>query len=332
MIDKKTSAENTNEFPAAYLFQVDSAKENRPFFEGMHNLLPKSVYFRGLDFSIGPWTPDGVRVDLETDTSPTTCSLVIIELEAAEPTALRSSRKYLHEKSADICTEFRHYLSRVIKDCDSRADPREQEIGLLKDVLAQNIKVVVKTAAALRSSTSFLEESPLTDQGSLARSHETLHRDVSTEGRITGRIARKQPTFRGVCKLDPEQSKALRRCVLILDAIIRQNDHSSATYRNWKIKPPLKRLLRRPGKKPPTLDLFVLKQRSSGITIDLDALLSELVAIWAESGKQIDVEDAHNLVEAYFPSAAKIKSNDEMHLIFEAANAQVGGKLQRSAL
>jgi len=75
-----------------------------------------------------------------------------------------------------------------------------------------------------------------------------------------------------------------------------------------------------------------LKQRSSGITIDLDALLSELVAIWAESGKQIDVEDAHNLVEAYFPSAAKIKSNDEMHLIFEAANAQVGGKLQRSAL
>ena len=277
---------------------------------------------------LGPWTPDGVRIDLEMDTSPLRCSLTLIELEAAGPTALRSSRKYLHENSADVLTEFIRYLNRVIKDCELRADPREEKIALLRNALIQNVPLRVKTAAALRSSTTFLEESPLTDQASLAGPHETPHRYISheTHRSITteGRIARKQPTFRGVCKLDPEQSKALRRCVVILDAVVRQVDHSSAIYRDWKVRPPLKRLLWSSEEKPPTLDLFILKQGNSGITIDVKALLSELVTIWAESGKQIDPEVAHKLVDLYFPTAMTIKPHDEMHLIFEAANLQIG--------
>jgi hypothetical protein len=312
-----------------YLFQVDSAKENRHFFEGMHGSLPESVYFRGLDFSVGPWTPDGVRVDLEVGVSPPTCSLILIELETAGPTALKSSRKYLHENSTNICSEFKRYLNRVIKKCDSTADPREPKINLLVDVLTQHAMVTVKTAAALRSSTTFLEESPLTDQTNSTQSHETLdsytshetsHHNIPTEGRI----AREQPTFRGVCKLDPEQSRALRRCVLILDAIIRRTDHSAAIYRAWKGRSPLKRLLWQKGEKPPTLDLFILKQGNSGITIDLEVLLSELATIWAESGKQIDPETARQLIVDYFPTAMKIKPHDEMHLIFEAANLQIG--------
>lgn len=162
-----------------YLFQVDSAKENRPFFEGMRDSSPESVYFRGLDFNVGPWTPDGVRVDLEMAASQPRCSLVLIELEAAEPTALRSSRKYLHENSIKICSEFMLYLNRVIKDCESRADPLEPKIALLMDVLGQNVPIEVKTAAALRSSTTFLEESQLIDQPSLAGSHETPHRYIA---------------------------------------------------------------------------------------------------------------------------------------------------------
>ena len=276
---------------AVYLFQVDSAKENRPFFEGMRDSSPESVYFRGLDFNVGPWTPDGVRVDLEMAASQPRCSLVLIELEAAEPTALRSSRKYLHENSIKICSEFMLYLNRVIKDCESRADPREPKIALLMDVLGQNVPIEVKTAAALRSSTTFLEESQLIDQPSLAGSHETPHSYISHEAAnhhipIERRVARKQPTFRGVCKLDPKQSVALRRCILILDAIIRQVDHSSAVYRDWKVRPPLKRLLWGSEEKPPTLDLFILKQGNSGITIDVKALLSELVTIWAKTASK----------------------------------------------
>jgi hypothetical protein len=316
-----------------YLFQVDSAKENRPFFEGMRDSSSGSVYFRGLDFNVGPWTPDGVRVDLEVGVSGPHCSIVLIELEAAKSTALRSSRKYLQENSLGICNEFMRYLNRVIKDCDSRADPREPKIATLVEVLIQNVPVTVKTAAALRSSATFLEESPLSDQTSSARSHKAPDHYVSLETShsyipAAGRIARKQPTFRGVCKLDPEQSKALRRCILILDAIIRQADQSSATYRNWKVRPPLKRLLRRKGDKPRTLELFILKQGSSGITIDVEALLSELVAIWAECGKQFDPEDVHKLFDDYFPTAMKIKSQDEMHLIFDAANLHLGRFLE----
>ena len=320
-----------------YLFQVDSAKENRPFFEGMHSLMPGSVYFRGLDFSVGPWTPDGVRVDLEAGVSPPTCALILIELETARPTALKSSRKYLHENSTNICSEFKRYLNRVIEKCDSTADPREPQINLLMDVLTQHAMVTVKTAAALRSSTTFLEESPLTDQANLTQSHgalhnytlhETSHHNIPTEGRI----ARKQPAVRGVCRLDPGQSKALRRCILILDSIVRHANQSSAIYNHWRVRPPLKRQLWQTAEKYPTLDLFILKQENSGITIDLDAVLAELVTIWAESGRQIDIEDVRNLIEDYFPIATKIRPNDEMHSIFEAAESQVGGKLPRFAV
>lgn len=315
-----------------YLFQVDSAKENRPFFEGMRDSLPESIYFRGLDFKVGPWIPDGVRVDLEVGASQPQCSLVLIELEATEPTALRSSRKYLHENSNGICDEFRQYLNRVIKDCDSRADPREAKIALLMDVLSRDVSIAVKTAAALRSSIIFLEESLLTDQVSLTRSDEASRRYAAREAprrdiRTEGRITRKHPTFRGTCKLDPEQNRALRRCVLILDALIRRVDHSSATYRDWKVRPPLKRLLWQRAEKPRTLDLFILKQRNSGTTVDIEALLSELIPIWEESGKQIDTELARALFERYFPIAIQIKPHDEMHLIFEAANLQVGDLL-----
>ena len=195
-----------------YLFQVDSAKENRPFFEGMRDASPGSVYFRGLDFNVGPWTHDGIRVDLEMGASQPRCSLVLIELEAAEPTALRSARKYLHESSIEICSEFLRYLNRVIKDCESRADPREPKITLLVDEISQNFPVIVKTAAALRSSTTFLEESLLTDQASVARSHEIPHRYIPHEAQHSDipteeRTARKQPTFRGVCKLAQNKAK-----------------------------------------------------------------------------------------------------------------------------
>jgi hypothetical protein len=319
MADESYGEAGTDTITSVYLFQVDSAKENRPFFEGMHASSPDSIYFRGLDFKVGPWTPDGVRVDLEMGESPLECSLVLIELESAGSMALKSSRKYLQEKSKDICIEFMRYLNRVIKECDCTADPRETKITLLRDALTQNVPVTVKTAAALRSSTSFLEESPLTDQTSLTRSYETPLLYSPNEGRI----GRKQPTFRGVCKLDAEQSKALRRCILILDAIIRKDDHSSAIFHSWLMKAPLKRLLKRMGNKPPTLERFILNQWNSGITIDIEKLLSELVEIWTESNKQIDLEGARKLIDDYFPTAMRIGSrDDQMNLIFEKANVQ----------
>ena len=82
------------------------------------------------------------------------------------------------------------------------------------------------------------------------------------------------------------------------------------------------------GEKPPALDLFILKQRNSGTRVDFEALLSELVTIWAKAGRQIDSEDAQKLVDDYFPTAMNVKPDDEMHLIFEEANSQVGKLLE----
>jgi len=286
----------------------------------MRDASPESVYFRGRDFKVGPWTPDGVRVDLENVVSPPQCSLVLIELEPSEPMALRSSRKYLHENSVDICAGFIQYLDRVIEDCDSRADPRETKIAFLRHALAQNPPVTVKTAAALRSSTTFLEETPLTDQTSSVRAHETPHYNVSAEQRA----GREQQVLRGILKLDGEESKALRRCVMILDAVIQQRDHTGANFHSWRLKAPLKNQLTRMIEKSPTLERFILHQQNSGITIDLEALLSELIELWAKDGKQIDLEVARKLAEDYLPTARKIRPHDKMKLIFESANLQAG--------
>jgi hypothetical protein len=315
------SENESSECTSVYLFQVDSAKENRPFFEGMHKAVPESVYFRGLDFKVGPWTPDGVRVDLELGTSPR-CSLTLIELEPTESMALRSSRKYLHEKSIGICGAFMQYLHRVIEDCDSRADAREIKIALLRDTLAQNMLATIRTAGALRSGAAFLEESLLTDQTDSAQSRGTPQYYISTDEKLE----RKQLEMRGVLRLSPEQSKVLRRCLSILDAVIREDDLSGATYNSWRLKTPLKNLLKGKGEKPPTLKRFILDQKNSGITIDFELLLSDLVEVWTktgEQGKQIDLAIARNLIEGYFPIAKEVRTHDDMKLIFGAARLKV---------
>ncbi|MGA3333850.1 MAG: hypothetical protein ABSC62_06760 [Terracidiphilus sp.] len=314
----------SEEHAPIYLFQVDSAKENRHFFEGMHRALPGSVYFRGRDFRVGPWTPDGLRVDLEMAVSQPCCSLTLIELEPAEPMALRSSRKYLHESSISICGTFIQYLDRVIEDCDSRADPRESRIATLRDLLAQGVPVTVKTAAALRNASAFLEEKPLIDQASLTESAESRRQRVLGERSAE----RRHLTFQNSLKLDTEQNKALRRCIMILDAVIRHRDHSSATVHSWIGKAPLKRLLKGMSERPVTLERFILKAENSGTTIDFEALLSELIGIWAKNGSRIEIEDGRRLIRGYFPIARDVMSDHKMDLVFEAANLEVGKLLE----
>jgi hypothetical protein len=303
-----------------YLFQVDSAKENRFFFEGMHKSLSESVYFRGLDFKVGPWTPDGIRVDLTFDSQQ--CSLTLIELEAIESTALKSSRKYLPEESVKICSAFIDYLDRVIKDCDARADQREFQIEQLKKLLSQNIPITVKTAGALRSDTTFLAEAVLTDQanGPEANAASGYHLHA------TRKIVSKELAMRGRLRLSPEESKGLRRCIQILDAIIRERDFSNTIFRHWRLKTPLKNLLGEMPEKPHTLADFVLNpqnKHASGIAIDFEAVLEELVGVWAKDGRQIELEDARKLVNDYFPLAMGIGSHDGMDHVFAAARIQV---------
>jgi hypothetical protein len=82
------------------------------------------------------------------------------------------------------------------------------------------------------------------------------------------------------------------------------------------------------SERPVTLERFILKAENSGTTIDFEALLSELIGIWAKNGSRIEIEDGRRLIRGYFPIARDVMSDHKMDLVFEAANLEVGKLLE----
>jgi len=303
-----------------YLFQIDCAENNDSFFSPGDSSV---VFYRGAGFQVGeaPWIPDGVRVDT-TDGPPVRCSVTLIELEEGRSEALRSSRKYLPEDSRAILHRFGEYLQRKISECKSTADPRKSALADLDKVLKQGISVTVKTAGALRSSTwveEMEEELALVDQPASGQPWLVQSKRDRDEEEQAGPAH----IFKGICKLDGERARALRRCVMILDAVIRQHDHSSATCHSWLEKAPLRTALKRKAGKHPKLGQFIFpREPNGGITLDFEALLPELVAIWSEARPAVDLELARQLISDYFPRALRIKSRESMGHVFSAAASQ----------
>jgi hypothetical protein len=111
---------------------------------------------------------------------------------------------------------------------------------------------------------------------------------------------------------------------MVLDAVIRHKDHSSATFHSWRNKSPLKHLLKEKSSKLPALGQLILETRNSGITVDFEKLLSELVVIWSRKDeKQFDLEDTRRLVSGYFPTGQKIRGHENMAIIFDTARNYV---------
>jgi hypothetical protein len=298
-----------------YLFRVDGAKDNDEFFGAMR-ASARHVY-SGVDFRVGTvgWIPDLVKLVLEEP--PDRCTLTLIELEATESVALISCRKYLPENSANILAAFTEYLDRVICQCRTSADPREPEFVRLKAILSQVSQVTVTTAGALRSSTAFVEELPLMDQPKLAAQARAIQEDQEDKARA----------FQGVLRLSAHEAKALARCVMILDAVLRRRDHSSATFHAWRGQArsqPLKRLLTENKGSHPALRALVFEAQNRGITVDFEKVLSELVEIWsAARGNSLDPEHTRKLVSRYFPVALPIRGHEQMAGIFEIARKQL---------
>src|SRR5258708_7050491 len=153
----------TKPMAATYLFQIDSATDNDAFFDALKSSI--SYWYRGTDMAVSSlnWKPDLVKIIVNESKE---IRLTLIELDATESTTRISCRKYLPENSIGIVRTFCEYLDRVIRECNSRADPRKEEFVRLKKALSEAEKVTVTTAGALRSSTSFLEELSLIDQPS----------------------------------------------------------------------------------------------------------------------------------------------------------------------
>lgn len=300
--------------PKTYIFRVDSAKDNDAFFDAMRP--SASFVYAGIDFRVGSvranWIPDLVRVTVADP--PDHCSLTLIELEQTESVALESCRKYLPENSAAIFDAFNDYLDRVIRQCRSAADPRESEFVNLRATLSNAKHLTITTAGALRSSPSFVEELPLIDQPTYVAPSQ----EVKQDGREVTKCC-----FQGVLRLSEREAKALGRCVMVLDAVIRQRDHSSAIFRAWRGQDrsqPLKQLLLKNGDSRPALRAFVFETKGRGITLDFDAVLSELVEIWSTAGTtQVDPEHIRTLISGYYPTASAIRGHDRMTAVFEAA-------------
>jgi hypothetical protein len=225
----------------------------------------------------------------------------------------------LPESSDLILQALDEYLDRVIRDCQSRGDSREQDICRLKDMLGKGIPIAVRTASALRSGTEVVEELPLIDQPRVVGSHLAPRDGDDNDSR-----EQTPRPFQGVLRLDAENVKALGRCILVLDSVIRHQDHSSATFHSWRNKSPLKRFLKSTNQSPILRKL--LFETKSGMTLNFDDLLVELVSRWENF-------DVRSLVSNYFPAASRIKKHDVMNVVFEEARkyvATIGASLSKT--
>jgi len=286
-----------------YLFQIDGAENNGAFFAALRKTLdPASpLFYKGIALRIGDWIPDGVRVDVEESR----CSLTLIELEDTKAEARKSCRKYLPESSRLIIRAFEEYLERIIGACRSTGDPRESNLSRLKEMIGIGARIVVRTACALRSGTEMLEEWSLIDQPETVESQFT-----SPDGSTAKAKEEMLRPLQGVLRLNAEKVNALGRCILILDSIIRHQDHSGATFHSWRNKSPLKRSLKDATQRP-ILKSLLLGARA-GMTLDCEGLFAELASRWENL-------DARSLVTAYYPRASEIRSHDVMNVIFEEA-------------
>lgn len=297
--------------PTVYLFRIDGSKDNDAFFNA---LSPSAAHvYAGIDFRVGTieWIPDLVRVDVDDLNSR--CVLTIIELEATESEALRSCRKFLPENSTAIVQALTDYLGRVIRDCQARADRRADDFRRLKAVLSEAKHITVTTAGALRSSTKFVEDRPLIDQPKF----DSPPRPIETEDQIDSR------EFRGTMRLGAGDAKAVARCVMILDAVVRSRDHSVAIFRTWRGQnrsQPLKYLLiHNPGIYP-NLRSFLFEKGNSGLMLNFEAILADLTELWSSARKKpIEAERIRALISSYYPVANKVTSHEAMTGIFEVA-------------
>ena len=285
-------------------------KDNDAFFNARKS--SASHVYAGITVGIGSfsdWIPDLIEIVIDESGNLT---LRLIELEAQKSSALISSRKYLPENSEDIFRIFCEYLEKVIRDCRSRADARENEFLRLKATLSKAEKIYVTSAGALRSATTFVEELPLTDQpknvGQIKSVEKILHEEILD--------------FRGTLRLSGDKAATLGRAILILDAVIRQEDHSDATFKTWRGQDrsqPLKRFLKKNGAAYPFLRAFISEKRFSGTTLNFEKIVSEMAEIWSVSNSDMNQETARNFIGEFFPIAAGIAPSDRMHVVFNKA-------------
>lgn len=305
-----------------YLFRIDQAKDNDAYFETTRKQGVNNVY-AGVEIKIGQgWVPDLVRVSRQD--SPEACILTLIELETSKPEALKSSRKYLPESSAHILEVFQNYLDRVIENCRATADPRRSTVEDLRVFLGKQPKIVVETACALRSGSEYLEKLPLLDQP-----REGWHYSARTD-RPPGKKSF-QPlelNFEGNLSLTRYQSIALNRAVLILDAIVRKQDHSASVL-GKRVNLYLKSWLKENSAyqdRFPSIYKVLSADKTIGLKLPKDwgVFFEELSQHWdGAANYTMTPEKARRWISGYYSTVCLLNGKDRMQQVFTKAKAVI---------
>ena len=303
-----------------YLFRIDSSKDNDKFFGGARDQGIDHIYAGTLITLGAGWVPDFLMVTLDNING--CCTLTLIELEAKRTDALISSRKYLLESSAKILHAFDDYLARVTDQCRSTADPRVSVLEVLRAFLQKAKSIRVETACALRSELNHLERLPLMDQSQT----EALVYSHSFKPKSPQASRTTVMTFEGQITLSRDQTIGLNRAVLILDAIVRQQDHSDAILKAW-LSPkrnPLQKAIHENRRDLPEISQFLATDQHSGAKLSCETLFGELSAFWSKAAsRQLDSHIVRDMISAYYPTACALKLGDRMREVFEGARKVV---------
>lgn len=283
----------------------------------MELAIPQGVeqVYAGVEMKIGRgWIPDFVEVCC--DLAEKTCTIRLIELEATETVALISARKYLPEESSRILRAFDTYLDRILDLCRSTSDPRRSAFLQLKTFLTEARSIIIRTAGALRTSRTLLEDLPLIDQPRPERISRCLEPPSIQLFRFEGEVS-----------LTPRERKTLFRALLILDGVVRGRDHSGANLKNWLglRTQPLKVTVRTATQQYHFLQAFLASDTRSGGRVDCDGIAQELATLWSGSCEtRFDLKQVSTLVTQYFPTAVLLRKYDPMSKVFEGARTIVG--------
>jgi hypothetical protein len=299
-----------------YLFRFDNAKENNLFMEDAR--ARGLIVYAGRELKIGRgWIPDYLMV--ASDEAGRRFTLTIIELDATDTLARVSSRKYLPESSNDIVKAFYDYLDGTIAECRRTADPRCEAFEDLRKVLERATKIAVESGCALRSRPTLIEKLQLFDQALEVepppqREIRSVHLAVPLMGRPV---------------LTRQQTRALYRAVLILDAVIRKRDHGAAKLKAWLggRTQPLKKLILEQESDCPELRGFLKANKNTGIRLSMEKLLEELARLWsAATSTEIPPSAVRSLIHDYLPVAAQLSMHERVQRVFEGARSLVKDK------
>ncbi|SRR5712691_796087 len=296
---------------ARYLFRLDGSRENDEFFE-MRRKEGIDVAYSGTPLKIGPgWIPD--LVEVATDAKTHSATITLIELEASEIVAKASARKYLPESSAAIAEGFAGYLRTVIAQCRQTADSRTETFQRLMQFLADGSSLAVRTAAALRTASSFIEDLPLIDQPSgitISPSSQTL--------------ARPAFLFDGERPLSRIEVNGVIRVIRLFDAVILDRDISSGTLRSWR-NLRVKRLnhaVEEVHQSYPGLWRLLSEKADHGLRLDCDRICDELTKLWSSGKKyRIAPNDIAAAIASFYPLAIAFQEFEPMHRVFGEAQA-----------